>query len=86
MSGFLKILIGILLALAVVIVANVTRPKDKPIKPDRVFEREIQAALGTGNPLYTVTHDGHKWIVQSGHPSGYFIHHPDCPCEKPVKP
>lgn len=35
--------------------------------------------------LRTVAHDNHLWIMSRDGLSDYFVHHPDCPCQKPAE-
>lgn len=46
---------------------------------ERLEKEHTQAKTDFGiDTLYTVAHDGHRFIVFSGYQRGGILHHPDC--------
>lgn len=42
-------------------------------------QSESQFTYVRGVGIYTVTHDGHRWVVSN---QGGIVHHPDCQCNR----
>ena len=49
-------------------------------------DQTIEPRERTSQHAITFTHDNHWWVARSRLNADYLVHHPDCPCRKPVTP